>query len=316
MCQSAGCLAMPSASWSAIVWVSARTRTSSGPDVRRRHRQRAVHAAAGRVAARTTATRRTAARRCAGQQRRAGRHPGAAAEERHLDAAGGQVPVGQQRHDPRLAAAAPPARPAAAGSPPVSRDDLHAERLAEGDEPPVHALRLEPLGDRGDRPAVGARPRRRRRPSCRRAAARPRSRCPAATASPSRWPRSRWKPAQDLLPATASAAGTPPASTGRTSAARRGPARRSSASGTSGPTTRRRLRAQPLGARARAGGRPGRPPARNSGPGDRLGQRPDQPPAGGVARARRAARAAHDAARRRPRPARPAGARAHPLDRR
>ena len=46
------------------------------------------------------------------------------------------------------------------------REDLHAERLAEGEEAAEQRLGLQPLGDRGERMPDAWRPRRRRGPSC------------------------------------------------------------------------------------------------------------------------------------------------------
>ena len=92
------------------------------------------------------------------EQRRPGRHPGPAAEERHLDAARGQVPVGEQRH--HVPAAEPVGQHVERrrARPPVSGMISMPSASPERQEPLVHALRLEPLGDRGDRPAAGGDP--------------------------------------------------------------------------------------------------------------------------------------------------------------
>ncbi len=65
MCQSAGCSAMPAASRSAICWVSACTRASSGAGLGRRHRDRPFQPTRGVRRRRTRGRRRTAARRFA-----------------------------------------------------------------------------------------------------------------------------------------------------------------------------------------------------------------------------------------------------------
>ncbi|GAA3241540.1 hypothetical protein GCM10020256_64590 [Streptomyces thermocoprophilus] len=61
-----------------------------------------------------------------------------------------RVAVGDQADQ---AAVAQAARERAEGGAAAVRQDLHAEALAVGDEPVVQGLRLQPLGDRGERDA-------------------------------------------------------------------------------------------------------------------------------------------------------------------
>ena len=114
MCQSAGCAAIPAARSSAIRWVSSRTRYvqrrplgghGSGPSRRPRGRVRLVpHAHHVQRGAGTQ-----------GEQRRAGRHPGPAAEEvaprRRARTGPGRRAAARRSPGP----AAPPARRTAAG---------------------------------------------------------------------------------------------------------------------------------------------------------------------------------------------------------
>ncbi len=84
-----------------------------------------------------------------GQRGRAAHHPGLLAEELHLDAAAGDIAVTDQADN--LAGPQPlgqdgePLRPAA------GRQHLHAEPLAERDEPVIDRLRLHPLDHGGNR---------------------------------------------------------------------------------------------------------------------------------------------------------------------
>ena len=82
-----------------------------------------------------------------------GGHPRRLAEERHLDAGGGQVAVGDQA-DQAAARSRRASVPKAA--PPRVRQHLHAQALAVGDEAVVERLGLEPLGDRGERASPGS----------------------------------------------------------------------------------------------------------------------------------------------------------------
>ena len=187
--------------------------------------------------------------------------------------------------------AAPRRRPAAARP---ARPRAAARRRSAGG-PPCRAPRGRRRTGRTATPAcsrsatvvnghaVVDQPGARRRPSCPCAAARRSRRVPAAIAVVQhvRAARSR-KPARICVRADRPAAGTPPASTGRTSAGRGGQ-RGQLGLGASGPTTRRRLRAQPRHARARPARRGpvgGGPEAAAT---QRLGQRLDRRPAGGEA---------------------------------
>ncbi len=157
MCQSGGCSAMPAASASATVWVSACTRTSSAPDSVR-HRQRAGHPAARPVALvpeRHHEQRRAGAQ---GEQRRAGRHPGPAAEERRPRRRGrtGRGRPAAAPRGPRRAAST--STSIGGRSPPVAGMISMPSDSRKATNRWYSALRLEPLGHRGERPAVGADP--------------------------------------------------------------------------------------------------------------------------------------------------------------
>ncbi len=89
-----------------------------------------------------------------GQRGRASHHPRLLPEELHLDAAAGDVPVRDQADQApgpqSLGQHAKPAVPAA------GREYLHAEPFTELQEPLEQGLRLEPLGDRGERADAAA----------------------------------------------------------------------------------------------------------------------------------------------------------------
>ncbi len=160
------------------------------------------------------------------QDRRAGRHLGRLAEEGHLDPGAeksrsassgttvpGPDPVGE--HVER--------RPVTAGQ----RQDLHAERLTVGEEAPVDALRLEPLGDRGERPAVGRDPGAGRVPVARVRQREHHALAPPRDARAARALVGEAGSFRGSVPRSSStAAGKPPSSTGRRSAARRASADR------------------------------------------------------------------------------------------
>ena len=84
------------------------------------------------------------------------RHPGGVPAEVDLDAAGGEVAVGEQRDDARPAAGLAQRRERV--DPTGERDDRHAERLAELEELLEDLLGLQPLGHGGDRPEVRGAP--------------------------------------------------------------------------------------------------------------------------------------------------------------
>ena len=190
MCQSAGCSAMPAAKASAM-----RLRHRRDVGVRRPPGGRRP---ASRPAG-TTASPAAASRRCAAPATRAGRH---ARRSRRRSS------TSTPRADRSRSASRHSVPPASSRSTSTSnggrvtagqRQHLHAERLAEGDEPVVQRLRLQPLGDGREGHARGAAARRRRRPSCRCAAAPGRVPRPAATPSRSRVLADRRHAADDAL---------------------------------------------------------------------------------------------------------------------
>ena len=148
-----------------------------------------------------------------------------APKKRHRYSARGQVPVGEQaEHAPRRAAGRR-ARRTGGRSPPVSGEHLHAQGLAEGDEPVEQRRRLEPFGDGGERDSGCGDPRAGVVPV---AHVRQREDRPPAGGVRLAQAGARRRtciPADDPLPPTCSAAGRPPASSGRRSASPRGPAR-------------------------------------------------------------------------------------------
>ena len=88
-----------------------------------------------------------------GERGRAAHHAGLLAEELHLDAAAGDIAVADQADN--LAGPQPLRQDAEPLRPAAGRQHLHAESLAERDEPVVDRLRLHPLdhGGKGACPA-------------------------------------------------------------------------------------------------------------------------------------------------------------------
>ncbi len=166
MCQSCGCRRCPRQD-------GRRPAGSAAGPARRAGRPRGRAAPAGppaarrRSPARTRARRRRAARRCAapaspGRRGIRVRPP----KNSTSTPAGGEVPVGQQRHDVPLAE--PLGEHVEGGArPAVGGQDLHAQALPEGHEPLEERLGLEPFGDGDHRPAVRGDPGAGERPSCR-----------------------------------------------------------------------------------------------------------------------------------------------------
>ena len=84
-----------------------------------------------------------------GQRGRAAHHPGLLAEELHLDAAAGEIAVTDQADN--LAGPQPLDQDGEPWRPAAGRQHLHAEPLAERDEPVIDRLRLHPLDHGGHR---------------------------------------------------------------------------------------------------------------------------------------------------------------------
>ncbi len=83
---------------------------------------------------------------CTASAARAGRHPRLLAEEVHLDAAFGEVPVAEQAH--QVPGPQPPGEHAEHVRAGGQRQHLHAQALAEGEEHVEHRLGLDALRDR------------------------------------------------------------------------------------------------------------------------------------------------------------------------
>ena len=158
MCQSAVCSRTAAPSTSAHAWVIAVARSrvvpASGtstagwkvmtmPHPRPRRSCRIDTGCSGRRSASASAAGPDAIR-------------GGVAAEVDLDAAGGEVAVGEQRDDARPAAGLAQRRERV--DPTGERDDRHAERLAELEELLEDLLGLQPLGHGGDRPEVRGAP--------------------------------------------------------------------------------------------------------------------------------------------------------------
>ena len=150
MCQSVGCAAMSTANASASACVTAGTWSRSRPSG---IGTGGLIACAQPFGVNQVAAGSSAAPVRRGEERGAARHARRLAEELHLDAAAGQVAVGDEADDPVLAQPLPEhvqRRALAAGE----GQDLEAQTLAVLDEPVVQRFRLEPLGDRGESAVV------------------------------------------------------------------------------------------------------------------------------------------------------------------
>ena len=158
MCQSLVCSTIAAPSTSAHAWVIAVARSRVVPprghvDGRVEGDDDAPAAPPALVADRDRVQRAPLGQR---QRGRAGRHPGRVAAQLDLDAAGGEVAVGEQRDDAGPAGGLAQRRERV--DPTGERDDRHPERLAEGEELLEDLLGLQPLGHGRDRPQVGGAP--------------------------------------------------------------------------------------------------------------------------------------------------------------
>ena len=143
MCQSAGWAAMFVANWSASAWVMTPTSPlvqSSGGWIQHRPAPVVLEPAVRRKQGRPGRDR---------ELRRPRRHPGGFAEEVDLDSGAGEVALGHQAHQPAISQ--PLAEHLEGGSVAAGqRQHLEPEALAVVDESPVQRLGLETLRDGGE----------------------------------------------------------------------------------------------------------------------------------------------------------------------